>query len=419
MLSINVVAQDDRLVTLFLEEDWTLAKLRTLVEQHFNIPADSQYLLLYGSPLNNDVLTVKELGIKTNDVIYVIYVPRAANNAYSSAPIKQNDIPSDFETSLQNKARHFLKFYLPNPLKMDALKYEFPDVYEAVRTGEIEQVVEALRKIHLEELEKKKKRQADLIRAYNNPLTPESQQIIQESIQQERIEENLISAQEHLPESFYKCSMLFIPVQINGVNLEALVDTGAQNSVMRIDYAEKCNLLNIIDRRFQGVAVGISKERIIGKIHMAQMKIGNLFLLFSSSVIEQLNVGFIIGLDIMRQYQCVVSLKENILYLGEEKVPFMAEKDVVNGTSFFSDAEADTEVEPVNPGKANSIKAITTTEGGSTSIVHKHEDQPSDESVNKVIELLSVSREKAIALLQSTDGNVDMAVRLYLDEHYD
>ncbi len=55
--------------------------------------------------------------------------------------------------------------------------------------------------------------------------------------------------------------------QVNGQPIKAFVDSGAQSSIMSQDCARRCNLLHLLDKRFQGMAVGVGSGKIVGQIH--------------------------------------------------------------------------------------------------------------------------------------------------------
>ena len=152
--------------------------------------------------------------------------------------------------------------------------------------------------------------------AYNDLLgisqsSPEAQRRIEKIINQQRINDNLRHAAEYMPESLFPVPMLFINVEINGKKTAALVDTGAQSTFMSKDLCESCGLMNMVDKRFQGIAKGVGSSRIVGVIHAAQIKIMNKMIATKINVIENNEVGLVFGLDSLRAHRCNVDLKTN------------------------------------------------------------------------------------------------------------
>ena len=152
--------------------------------------------------------------------------------------------------------------------------------------------------------------------AYNDLLgisqsSPEAQRRIEKIINQQRINDNFRHAAEYMPESLFPVPMLFINVEINNQKVAALVDTGAQSTFMSKDLCTKCGLMNMVDKRFQGIARGVGASRIVGVIHAAQIKIMNKMIATKINVIENNEVGLVFGLDSLRAHRCNVDLKIN------------------------------------------------------------------------------------------------------------
>ena len=152
--------------------------------------------------------------------------------------------------------------------------------------------------------------------AYNDLLgisqtSIEGQRRIENIIQQQRINDNFRQAAEYMPESLFPVHMLFINVEINNKKVAALVDTGAQSTFMSLNLCIQCGLMNLVDKRFQGVARGVGSSRIVGVIHAAQIKIMNKMIATKINVIENNDVGLVFGLDSLRAHRCNVDLKQN------------------------------------------------------------------------------------------------------------
>ena len=80
-------------------------------------------------------------------------------------------------------------------------------------------------------------------------------------------------AQENFPEFFGQITMLYINCKVNGQEIQAFVDSGAQSTIISKALAEKIGLIKLMDTRFAGMAIGVGSSRILGRVHAANMEI--------------------------------------------------------------------------------------------------------------------------------------------------
>ncbi|KAL8453588.1 hypothetical protein Emag_001807 [Eimeria magna] len=192
-------------------------------------------------------------------------------------------------------------------------------------------------------------RQADeerrrrLLVVQQDPLSLEAQQFLLDQLHEERVNENYSMAREHLPEGFGQVCMLYVHLEINGVPCKAFVDSGAQQSILSLAFAESCSLSSLIDKRFAGLALGVGQAPIIGRVHLAPLKIGSKYCPCSFIVLDDDKMQMMLGLDMLKRYQMVIDLKKNALIVEDEEIPFLSEAEIDKG--LFGTAEEEQQLE--------------------------------------------------------------------------
>lgn len=240
--------------------------------------------------------------------------------------------------------------------------------------------------------------------------------------------------------------MLYIPLEINGHPVKAFVDSGAQATIISPSCAEACNIMRLVDRRFSGIAKGVGSAPIIGRVHSTQVRIGNLFLPCSLTVLEGKDVDMLLGLDMLKRHQAVIDLEKGVLRIKDTVVPFLGEADLPKS---FEEALADepkvpgpagTEIGAVSgavtqhetaaptasassssaPSAAAAARAfggaantsLASTSGGSSSLGAVESRWPAA-SINQIVEL-GFSKTEAIQALEVSGGNVEAAIGFLL-----
>lgn len=252
----------------------------------------------------------------------------------------------------------------------EALAAVLPEaVKEAKTQSSSKSAFEGLKQYLRKQLQERRKAEEARVEALNaalaDPLSAKAQSFMMQQIQAQQVEDNYLLAQEHLPEAFGHVFMLYVPIEINGVAVKAFVDSGAQGTFMSQSCAQRCNLTRLMDTRYQGTALGVGRAQILGRIHLATLKIGQRFYPSSFTVLQDEKIPFLLGLDLLRRYQCCIDLKKNVLRIDDDEVPFLGEKDI-DKNAFGGERS---EIEPEEQASVPDTNGASTASSSSSSFV--------------------------------------------------
>ncbi|KAI4366216.1 hypothetical protein MLD38_022120 [Melastoma candidum] len=404
-MRINVMTADEQIISLEVDPQESVENVKALLEVETRVPLQQQQLLYNGREVrNSDRLSA--LGIKDEDLLMVV------SGAPSSAAT--SDLGLNPDGSALNPAA------LQQQLRQDSnliaqLFQNDPEFAQAIVGNDLNRLQEILRARHRQRSELRRQQEEELALLDADPFDVEAQRKIEEAIRQKGIDENWAAALEYNPEAFARVVMLYVDMEVNGIPLKAFVDSGAQSTIISKSCAERCGLLRLLDKRYKGIAHGVGQSEILGRIHVAPIKIGNIFYPCSFLVLDAPNMEFLFGLDMLRKHQCIIDLKENVLRVGggEVAVPFLQEKDL---PSRFLDEERSAKQASSSGtlGASGSADRNTTasagpaSSGGNTAPGNVTQNPDFEAKVAKLVEL-GFGRDAVIQALKFFDGNEEQA----------
>ena len=191
------------------------------------------------------------------------------------------------------------------------------------------------------------------------------------------------------------------------------------------------SLMRLLDRRFAGVARGVGTAQILGRIHSAQLKLADLYLPCSFTVMEGRDVDLLFGLDMLKAHQACIDLEKDCLRIQGREVRFLAEHELPEKArsmnaglpSEASPTSAGTAPQPSGSGSgsagATHFPGSGQTLGSAPAPVGAGREQPvapaqsrHPESAINTLMGLGATREMAIQSLDAAGGNVEVAASL-------
>nr|ACO15702.1 DDI1 homolog 2 [Caligus clemensi] len=418
----------DKFFTLEVSPDLVIENFKALCEVESGVEYPVITLSFDGKPLSEDKKTLEDYGVKDGDMILLekrrsasrlpsmdfsqIKLPGqgTSSTAPSTSSSSSNAPGTSASADAQDPAwiRSMLK---ASPEQMAILKQNNPRLADAVTSGSLEDFASILKEQQKARIDREKQRMR-LLTA--DPFDTEAQKLIAKEIEAKNIEQNMELAMEYSPESFGTVVMLYIDVKVNGHQVKAFVDSGAQPTIMSQAAAERCNVMRLLDRRWEGIAKGVGIQKILGRIHMVQIQIKDDFLTSSFAILENQPMDILLGLDMLKRHQCSIDLKRNVLVIGSTgtETPFLTESELpdfarLSGSQGPSGKSEDKQMEEV---LKRSIQEVEDTkrQKKSNSPDIKPEDKFDEKSVQTLVEY-GFSRKKSIEALRKSSGDLTQA----------
>ncbi|CAA2981754.1 DNA damage-inducible 1 [Olea europaea subsp. europaea] len=404
-MKITVMTADEQILTLDVDRNETVENLKVLLEVETQVPLQQQQLLFNGKEMSNSE-KLGALGVTDGDLVMMV-----SNASSSGARASPNEAGFNPDGSAMNPSA--LQQQLRNDSNVMAQLFQSdPELAQAILGNDLNRLQDILRSRNRQRGELRRQQEEEMALLHADPFDVEAQKKIEAAIRQKGIDENWAAALEYNPEAFARVVMLYVDMEVNSVPLKAFVDSGAQSTIISKSCAERCGLLRLLDTRYRGIAQGVGQTEIIGRIHVAPIKIGNNFYPCTFTVLDSPNMEFLFGLDMLRKHQCIIDLNENVLRVGggEVSVPFLAEKDIPS--NLFNEERLKEASSSVAQATSVSGENINTQTGrpsatGSTG-GNAAQGRDFEAKVAKLVEL-GFGREQVIQALKFFDGNEEQA----------
>ncbi|PRW58158.1 DNA damage-inducible 1 [Chlorella sorokiniana] len=409
------VAETDGVVMVDLDPNDSVDTLKAVLEAETGLAAEQQRLLHNGRDVASGQ-TLGAAGIQANDLLMLLRrVPagaaRPAQQGAAAQPAAAqqagNPVAMNHDGSAVNPEL-LMQFLESQPGQLEQLP---PDLQAAVRSKNVAGMQDALRKMTEEKRKAAEEERRFMELAESDPFNPEVQRRLMEVIEQRNVHENMELALEHNPEAFSSVCMLYVNMEVAGFPLKAFIDSGAQMTIMSRSCAERCNLLRLMDRRWAGTAVGVGSAKILGRIHMVQLKAGASYFPFSITVLDQDGMEFLFGLDNLKRHQCCIDLKDNVLRFGSsgEALPFLPEHEIPKSEHKLAggDLQSPSQSGPSAAAPAPAAQQPAASGGGAPAAAG---GLPAgwEEKLER-LQGLGFPRDACLQALRATNGNEEMA----------
>jgi len=263
-ISIAKFGGSESVFTVEIASDLSLKDLKAVIEAEsdFGIKADEMSLYYEGKLLQDDNQTLEQCKFHDYDLV-------TCQRSRSMDGLTQGATAMPRRNLNSRDPRQLFEMLRSNSEMLQQVRQNSPQIADAIQRGDFDAFMQH---IAAQSPEMQQRMELDRL-ARLDPFDPEVQRRIHDIINMQNVQENMEHAVEHAPEVFGHVVMLYINCKVNGHVVKAFVDSGAQMTIMSQACAERCGIMRLVDRRFSGIAKGVGTQKILGRIHLAQLEI--------------------------------------------------------------------------------------------------------------------------------------------------
>lgn len=307
-MRITITNNQDQIWSQEVDGNLDLGTIKMLSALDLGMDPMSMTLVINGRPVIQNESTLDQSGVQDGDIIMALPVNAQQLLQQQQQQQQQSRSRSRGPPNFQQQVQQLMA----DPSQRAIFRERWPSLAQALDSGDTNKAAKLLE----DHWKTKQEEDERLRRAEANPEDPENQKYLEERIRQQNVDQSLMEAQENFPEMFGTVVMLYIECKVNGHDVKAFVDSGAQMTIMSQACAQRCNIMRLLDKRFAGIAKGVGTQKILGRIHTGQIQIKESFIPQSFSVMEDQPMELLIGLDMLKRHQCVLDLRANSLTIG-------------------------------------------------------------------------------------------------------
>ncbi|KAL0590322.1 hypothetical protein ABG067_001567 [Albugo candida] len=225
----------------------TIGSFLPQLSQMFSIPVQEINVQHRGADLAH---TATSCGIQKDDLLLI--KRKAPSLLDTPAPFVVREGMQLYEIPRNPSPQLLLEIFEKNPQLLPQLREGNVELATALERKSIRDIRMVLMQMHMKEASRQYKENEETVALERNPLDAQAQIKIEETIRLRNVQQNMEIAMEQMPEAFAHVYMLYIPCEVNDVQVQAFVDSGAQSTIMSSSCAERCGIMKLVDKRFEG-----------------------------------------------------------------------------------------------------------------------------------------------------------------------